>query len=130
MKPRFVIAMLLAIVVSLFAATAYSQERAVLQKIDLPGTQYVTIMGTAELAPGAIAPLHIHPGVEVAYVLEGEGVVIKEGQPDRQVKAGDSFQTSPGVPHRVKNLSNTRTMKILTIFVVEKDKQPIIHVSK
>jgi quercetin dioxygenase-like cupin family protein len=122
------------LVLGLISATAYAEQdqvkRTLLQKIEVPGTQYVAIMGIAEVEPGGIANRHTHPGVETAYIAEGEGVLIIEGKPDRQMKVGDSFTTTPGVPHYLRNLSKSKPLKILTVWIVEKDKPPVIPAPK
>src|SRR5215467_6808012 len=52
---------------------------------------YQTVMGHAELAKGTCSGRHTHPGIETAYILEGEGTVI-DGQPDQHLKAGDPIR--------------------------------------
>lgn len=96
-------------------------KRSVLQKIDFPN-QYVTLMGTAELPPGGSLARHTHPGIETGYMLEGECLMSVEGQPDRLVKAGESYLIPAGVPHSLKNASNDKALKGLSTWVVEKDK--------
>jgi quercetin dioxygenase-like cupin family protein len=49
---------------------------------------------------------HTHPGVETAYILEGEGVFLVQGQPDLHFKPTDNWQVQPGVPHSKEELSN------------------------
>ena len=95
-------------------------SRTILQRIEYPGDKYVTILVTAEIGPGAIVARHTHPGVESAYIMEGEGTLLVKGQPDRVVKATDSFQIPPDTPHGLRN-GPTR-MRIAGSYVVEKDK--------
>src|SRR5690349_1153936 len=65
-------------------------KRTPLQSIDFP-EGYKTVTGLAEVAPGHASGMHTHPGIETGYVLDGEVLMIVEGQPDRKLKAGDSF---------------------------------------
>jgi quercetin dioxygenase-like cupin family protein len=54
-------------------------KRTPLQKFDVPGTNYETVIGLAEVAPNMNIGRHTHPGVESGYVLEGEFVLLVEG---------------------------------------------------
>ncbi|MGE0751070.1 MAG: cupin domain-containing protein [Variibacter sp.] len=104
-------------------ATAQSAppiKRTPLQKFDVPGTNYETIIGIAEIAPNVMIGRHTHPGVESGYVLEGEAVLIVAGQPDRTIKAGDSYQIGAGAPHDAK--SGAQGAKVIATYVVEKGK--------
>ena len=96
-------------------------KRTMLSKIDYPA-QHLTLMGTAELPPGGSLPRHTHPGIETGYMLEGECLMSVEGQPDRIVKAGESYLIPAGVPHSLKNASPDKPLKGLSTWVVEKDK--------
>ena len=96
-------------------------KRTILQRTEFP-EHYATVTTIAELDPGVTAARHTHPGIETSYVLEGEGLLRVEGQPDKHVKAGDSFQIPSGTPHDIGNVSSTKPLKILAMFVVERDK--------
>jgi quercetin dioxygenase-like cupin family protein len=96
--------------------------RTVLQQIDYPGNGFQTISSMVEIAPGAMAALHTHPGLETAYVVEGEAIVSIQGQPDMHVKQGDSFEVPANTPHKVSNPSPDKTYKLLSTLVVERDK--------
>ena len=54
-------------------------KRTPLQKFEVPGTNYETVIGMAEVAPGASIGRHTHFGVEAGYVAEGELVLLVEG---------------------------------------------------
>jgi quercetin dioxygenase-like cupin family protein len=96
-------------------------KRTILLRTDDPGAPaYEAVMGIAEIAPGAMAGRHRHPGIEIGYVLEGAVTLEHEGQPAKALKAGDSFKNEPGV-HNAKN-TGTRPVKILAIYLVEKGK--------
>ncbi len=94
--------------------------RTVLSKTDLPDGKYAVIIVSAEIAAGALVAKHTHPGVESAYVLEGESDLIVEGQPDRKLKAADAFQIPAGVVHSVRN--GPKATKLAITYTVEKDK--------
>jgi quercetin dioxygenase-like cupin family protein len=94
--------------------------RTILSSTEFPGDKYITILVSVEVAPGATVARHTHPGVESAFVLEGEGVFSVKGQPDRQFKTMDSWQIQPEVPHSLRN--GNKTSRFAVTFVVEKDK--------
>jgi quercetin dioxygenase-like cupin family protein len=112
-------------VVALGVAGAAVQQEALkrtpLQKAEFPGDQWVTQTMLVEIAAGGMAPRHTHPGIEVTYVMEGEGDLLVDGQPDRHLKAGDSFQVPAGVVHAARNTGSVPE-KLLVTYVVEKGK--------
>ena len=73
--------------------------------------------------PGESSPAHRHPGITIAYVLEGE-VRSKVGDgPERTYKAGEMWLETPGQLHAVSgNASKTNPAKILAILLAEKGK--------
>jgi quercetin dioxygenase-like cupin family protein len=96
-------------------------KRTILLRTDEPGSQtHEAVMGVAEIAPGAMAGRHKHPGIEIGYVLEGSVTLEQEGKPPRMLKAGDSFNNGSGV-HNAKN-TGTVPVKILAVYLVEKGK--------
>jgi len=96
--------------------------RTILQTTDYPNAPYQVVEAFVVIAPGATAARHTHPGVEVAYVVEGEGDLIVAGQPTKHVKAGDSFMNPAGVPHSFKNTSADKPVKLVSTYVVDKTK--------
>ena len=103
------------------AATQTSNiKRIPLQKFDVPGTQYETVIGIAEIAPNAMIGRHTHPGPELGYMLEGEMVLMIDGQPEKPLKAGDSYQIPAGAVHDGK--SGPKGAKVIATYVVEKGK--------
>ena len=95
-------------------------KRTPLQKFDVPGTQYETVIGIAEVAPNVLIGRHTHPGPESGYVLEGDMVLMIDGQPDKPLKAGDSYQIPPVAVHDVR--SGPKGAKVIATYVVEKGK--------
>lgn len=77
-----------------------------------------------ELAPGAAAGKHHHPGHEFIYVLEGSGSWEEEGKPPLILKAGDTRYLAPKQVHDVKNNSRTAALKLLD-FVIHEKGQPV-----
>jgi quercetin dioxygenase-like cupin family protein len=77
-------------------------ERAILERHDqsaVPGKEIV--IGTVTLAPGAVVGFHTHPGDEAGYVLKGTLIWKVRGQPDKTLKAGDSFFNPRGSAHSI-----------------------------
>ena len=95
-------------------------KRTPLQKFDLPGTNYETVIGMAEIVPNVNIGRHTHPGPESGYMVEGEMVLFVEGQPEKTVKAGQSYQVPPGAIHDAKTGPNGA--KVVATYVVEKGK--------
>jgi quercetin dioxygenase-like cupin family protein len=95
-------------------------KRTPLQTFDVPGTQYQTVIGLAEVVPNVNIGRHTHPGPESGYMLEGDFVLLVEGQPDKPVKAGESYQVPAGAVHDAR--TGERGAKVIATYVVEKGK--------
>jgi quercetin dioxygenase-like cupin family protein len=108
-----------AVVVSALAQQA-AIKRTPLQTVDFP-PGFTTVSGIAEIAAGNCAGRHTHPGIESSYLMEGEAILKVAGQPDRMLKAGDSFQIPPGTPHDACTPAG-QAAKVLAVYVVEKGK--------
>jgi quercetin dioxygenase-like cupin family protein len=83
------------------------------------------IVYIAELAPGAAAGKHYHPGSELFYVLEGSMILEVEGKPPVTMKQGEARHLAPKEVHDVKNASATAPMKGL-IFQIPEKGQPLV----
>lgn len=57
------------------------------------------IISDVVIPPNATVPAHYHPGEEFLYVIEGSAIHIEEGQPDRELKAGDAYVIPPEAVH-------------------------------
>jgi quercetin dioxygenase-like cupin family protein len=64
-------------------ATAQTQniKRIPLQRFEVPGTSYETVIGIAEIGPNVSIGRHTHPGPESGYVIEGGFELLVEGEP-------------------------------------------------
>ncbi|MEO7391432.1 MAG: cupin domain-containing protein [Ramlibacter sp.] len=87
--------------------------------VSVPGRE--AVIARVEVAPGAKAGRHTHPGDEISYVMEGEATLLIDGQPPRKVKAGESFVIPAGVVHDAHNDSSA-PIKLVGVYVVEKGK--------
>jgi quercetin dioxygenase-like cupin family protein len=104
----------------------------VLSKSDLPGGKEATTFMT-EIPPGTSTPRHYHPGQELAYVLEGTGVMHELGKPSMPIKPG--FTVSAYSPpdkaayvHWASNTSKTDIQRWLITVVTPKGYPMIIPV--
>ena len=73
------------------------------------------ITGITELAPGAQVPFHRHNCQESVVLLEGEAALDIDGREHRLLPL-DSTLIPPNLPHRFRNLSTTRALRILWIY--------------
>ena len=94
--------------------------RTMLQQSDGPAEGYVTILARGDVPAGALVAWHTHPGIETAIILSGSATLLVKGQPDRPVKAGDSFQIPVVMPHALQNGEGPTS--IASTYIVEKGK--------
>jgi quercetin dioxygenase-like cupin family protein len=94
--------------------------RTIMEKFDVPDSAYETIVMVVEMAPHVNSGLHTHPGFDAAYLLEGDLTVLEQGQPDKAIRSGESWQVPPGSVHEVK--TGDRPTKVLAVYVVERGK--------
>ena len=95
-------------------------KRTPLQMFDVPGTNQTAAIMRVDVIPGGQIGRHTHPGIESGYLLEGDMVLIVEGQPDRALKAVESYQIPIGAIHDGK--SGDKGAVVIATFVVEKGK--------
>lgn len=110
-----------------FTAQTQNIKRIPLQRFEVPGTAYETIIGIAEIAPNVAIGRHTHPGPESGYVMEGSFELLIDGQPARMLKGGDSYVVPPRVVHDAK--TGPEGAKVIATYVVEKG-QPLATPSK
>ena len=100
---------------------APSIKRTVLQRADDPGSaKYEAVMAIAEIPPGGTSGRHTHPGIELAYVLDGSVTLQHEGEAAKTYKTGD-FMQNVAVIHNATN-TGKKPVKILAVYIVEKGK--------
>lgn len=105
-----------------FARQQPGIKRTILQRQDDPGSpKYEAVMGISEIPPGGTSGKHRHPGIELAYVLDGAVELVHEGKPPVTVKAGEATMNTLGGIHTATN-HGTVPVKILTVYIVEKGK--------
>ena len=84
-----------------------------------PGREAVVVRG--EIAPGASAARHTHPGDEISYITEGEAELLIDGEAPRMVKAGEAFVVAAGKVHGARN-SGAAPLRFVGVYVVDKGK--------
>jgi quercetin dioxygenase-like cupin family protein len=99
----------------------------VIFKHDVPDLTLKNWAATAvevSYGPGEASPPHRHPGITIAYVLEGE-IRSKVGdEPEKTYTPGQMFLETPGQLHAVsRNASATQPAKLLAILLAEKESQ-------
>ena len=87
--------------------------------VSVPGRE--AVVAKVEVAPGAKAGRHTHPGDEISYVSDGEVQLLVDGHPPRTVKAGESFVIPAGVVHDAHN-TGAAPVRLVGVYVVEKGK--------
>jgi quercetin dioxygenase-like cupin family protein len=95
-------------------------KRNILKQADGPMPGYVTVTVEAEIDAGANVARHTHPGIESAYVIDGGGELLVDGQPAMQVTPGSGFQIPPVAPHSLKN--GAKPSRLAITYIVEKGK--------
>jgi len=76
-----------------------------------------------DFGPHAAFPKHSHPGVEIAYVLEGTMEYELNGK-TVVLKAGDALYIPAGTVHSARNLGTSNASELAT-YIVDKNK-PIV----
>jgi len=75
-------------------------------------------------APGESSAAHRHPGITIAYVLEGEIRSKVADDPERIYTTGEMFIETPNQLHAISsNASKTKPARLLAILLAEEGKQ-------
>ena len=95
-------------------------KRTILQRFDVPGSNYEAVFGIAEIAPNAVVARHTHPGSEADYVAQGSMVLEVQGRSPLTLKAGQSYQVLNSTVHGGRG--GPEGAKVIAVWVVEKGK--------
>jgi len=112
----------IALAALVLAQPALAEAPAMNTHLDVPqdkGPQRVNVL-VREFPVGGGSGWHIHPGAEIAYLLQGEMSLEEAGKPIRILRPGDSFMVPRGVPHNGANLGKIPARLVIT-YVVDKD---------
>jgi quercetin dioxygenase-like cupin family protein len=100
---------------------AAQPSRNILERHDQSGVAGKEIViGTATLPAGTAIGYHTHPGDEAGYVLKGNLILKTQGQPDRALKAGDSFFNPRGAVHSLVVAPGTEGGMAVSSWIVDK----------
>lgn len=97
------------------------KQGTILQRTDLAlakGMEAILVL--REVPPGKESGKHIQNGNEIVYILEGSVILEVQGKPAVTVKAGETFQTSAGEVHNVKNASAGAPARAIAFYVAKK----------
>jgi len=111
-----------------FAATIQAQpgvKRTDLQRHDLSVAGHETVQARIDIAPGATANWHRHPGEEVIYVIEGVLEYQLEGKSAVTLRAGEVLFVPSGVAHKAHNPGTTNGAELAT-YIVQKGKPLVV----
>jgi len=103
-------------------------KRTIITRGDVSVRGREAVVAQVEIAPGALAGRHTHPGDEISYFLGGEGELLIDGQPPRRMKAGEAFVIPAGVVHAARN-PGTEPARLVGVYIVEKG-QPLATPAK
>ena len=118
---RLLVGTALAVTAGTLLAQASGLTRTLVGRADVSVPGREAVVARVEVAPGAKAGRHTHPGDEISYLMEGEATLLVDGQPPRVIKAGESFVVPAGTIHDAHN-AGTTPAKLLGVYVVEKGK--------
>jgi quercetin dioxygenase-like cupin family protein len=100
-------------------------SRTDLQRHDLSIEGRETVQARIDIAPGATAPWHRHPGEELIYIIEGTLEYQLEGQVPVTLKAGQVLFVPAGVAHKARNRGTVNGAELAT-YIVEKGKPLLV----
>ena len=87
--------------------------------VDMGGPPQTVVFLERTFEKGQASGLHIHHGVEMNVVVEGELRVTVQGQAPRVMRAGDSITIPRETPHEAVNTGDGPARVIIT-YVVDK----------
>jgi quercetin dioxygenase-like cupin family protein len=119
---------MLSILIAALLGTAPAPDgvtRTNLQHHDLSAAGREAVQARIDIAPGATAPWHRHPGEELIYIIEGTLEYQLEGQAPVRVKAGDVLFVPAGVAHKAHNPGTVNGAELAT-YIVESGKPLLV----
>lgn len=99
-----------------------SQQRVEQQRVDLRGAPGMELVASISVyQPGDTLELHLHHGVEAAYVIQGS-VVRAPGKAPMELTTGTSLLNQRDIPHAGFTVVGDTPLTIYTVHVVDKGK--------
>ena len=122
MPARVVLAVAFVAALATPALAQDSPNRKEIRRADLSGAPGMeVIMSVADYRPGDELVRHFHHGIEAGYVLEG-GMIQAPGKETMELKKGETIFSLRDVPHGGFKVVGDKTIKLLTVHVVDKGK--------
>ena len=106
--------------------TGITRTDVVRHDLGVPGREVIQVR--VDFAPGVAFPRHSHPGVEIAYVLDGTLEYQLDGKPPVTLKAGEALFIPAGAIHTARNVGSSDAAELAT-YIVEKEK-PLLEIAK
>jgi quercetin dioxygenase-like cupin family protein len=95
-------------------------KRTVLQRADVPGSNYQVEHALVEIPANTKLGRHYHPGTVFGYLLEGEYTLAIDGQAPKTYKPSETVRIEPDAVHDER--AGSVPAKFLSVFIVEKGK--------
>lgn len=118
---KMVLGLALASMLMTAANAQDSPFRKELKRGDLTGTNMEIVTSVSELKPGETSTLHIHHGDELYYLLEGGTIELPDGK-QVPLPTGTVGLNVRDVPHGAYKVVGDKTIKLLTVHIVDKGK--------
>lgn len=121
MQPNRIAATLLVLAGALGAHSAFAQAAGVHRTdlvhnhLSVPGHE--TLQVRVDFDEHAFAPAHVHPGEEIAHVLQGTIEYRLDGQPPVTLHTGDSLFIPAGIAHSARNIGSGKASELATYVV-------------
>lgn len=96
-----------------------------MRRIDPDNAEMEIVMVRLELAPGASSLPHMHKGFIAGYVESGRLDFQLEGEPLRELKAGDTFYEAPRSHHLVTRNPDLKERTTVIAFTVQPKGAPV-----
>ena len=114
------LALIVANSVSVFAQDSAARKE--LRRVDLSGAPGMeVVLSLSEYKPGDELPAHFHHGIEAGYVVEG-GMVEVPGKPAFALPTGAPIMNLRDVAHGGFKIVGEKTIKLITVHIVDKGK--------
>jgi quercetin dioxygenase-like cupin family protein len=99
-----------------------SPQRVERQRTDLTGAPGMEVIASiAEYKPGESIELHLHHGVEAAYVIQGATVQVPD-KPPKMIATGSSLMNLRDIKHGGFKVVGNTSLKLFTVHVADKGK--------
>ncbi|KAB2847417.1 MAG: cupin domain-containing protein [Hyphomicrobiaceae bacterium] len=93
-------------------------KRSILQRFEVPNSNYEVVLGVAEVPPNTSIGRHFHFGAEMGTLIEGEATMYVDGQPEKLMKPGDSYLIPEKVVHDAR--SGPKGAKVMAVYTILK----------